>query len=101
MTWKLGGMRGPSAFGSQPQMHPIAGNVAAERSGTATFDDAQEFPLPARRLDTGGVGEQRNLRFDFVVAGSTLRRERTLPGCRHPPFRGQLDDRECRQIELK
>ena len=68
-------------------MHPIAGDVAAEWSGTPAFDDAQEFTLPSRRLDTGRVGKQRDLRFDFLIPGTALRRKRTLAGRRHPPFR--------------
>ena len=86
MTWKLDGVRGPAAFGGEPQVHAIASYIAAERRGTSAFDDAQELTLPTRRLDTGGVGEQRNLRFDFLVPGAALRREGTLTWRRHPPF---------------
>src|SRR6187200_519999 len=101
MTWKLDGVRGPAAFGGEPQVNAIASDVAAEGRGTPTFDDAQELTLPTRRLDTGRVGEQRDLRFDFLVSGAALRREGSLPRRRHPPFGRQFDHRERGQIELQ
>ena len=94
MTWKLDGVRGPAAFGGEPQVHAIASDIAAERRGTSAFDDAQELALPTRRLDTVRIGEQRDLRFDFRVSGAALRREGSLPRRRHPPFGRQFDHRE-------
>ena len=101
MTWKLDGVRGPAAFGGEPQVNAIASDVAAEGRGTPTFDDAQELTLPTRRLDTSRVGEQRDLRFNFRVGGTALRGQRALSGRWHPPFGRQFDHRERGQTELQ
>jgi hypothetical protein len=82
-------------------MGAVAGDVAAERRGAAALDDAQELALPARRRDTGGVGQQHDVAFDVAVTCAALRGERALPRRGGPQLGRELDPVEGGEVQLE